>query len=81
MIDLDWTRLNESGSLTVLRFGISIQYPIIQYQTRKSNKTRLIETISISIRSDQIQMWKIYYSFIQIIQILDITVDKEQRNA
>ena len=30
---------------------------------------------------DWIQMWKIYYSFIQIIQILDITVDKEWRNT
>ena len=26
-------------------------------------------------------MWKIYYSFIQIIQILDITVDKDPRNV
>ena len=30
---------------------------------------------------DGIQMWKIYYSFIQIIQILDIIVDKESANA
>ena len=30
---------------------------------------------------DGIQMWKIYYSFIQIIQILDITVDKDPRNV
>ena len=29
---------------------------------------------------DGIQMWKIYYQFIQIIQILDITVDKESEN-
>ena len=30
---------------------------------------------------DRIQMWKIYYWFIQIIQILDITVDMEFWNA
>ena len=30
---------------------------------------------------DGFQMWKIYYSFIQIIQILDITVDKDPRNV
>ena len=36
VIDLDLTFWNELGSLTVCRFGISIQYSIIQYQTRKS---------------------------------------------
>ena len=35
----------------------------------------------IFTKFDGIQMWKIYYSFIQIIQILDITVDKERRNT
>ena len=51
VIDLDLTFWNELGSLTVCRFGISIQYSIIQYQTRKSYNTRIIETISI--RSDR----------------------------
>ena len=36
---------------------------------------------STPTKFDGIQMWKIYYSFIQIIQILDITVDKESWNA
>ena len=36
VIDLDLTCWNESGRSTVCRFGISIQYSIIQYQTRKS---------------------------------------------
>ena len=36
VIDLDSTYQNELGRLTVCRFGISIQYSIIQYQTRKS---------------------------------------------
>ena len=44
VIDLNWTYWNESGRLTVCRFGISIQYSIIQYQTRKSYWTRFIET-------------------------------------
>ena len=30
---------------------------------------------------DGFQMWKIYYSFIQVIQILNITVDKEYWNV
>ena len=51
VIDLDWTNLNESGRLTVWRLGISIQYSIIQYQTRKNNITRIKETILI--RSDR----------------------------
>ena len=36
VIDLDWTHLNESGSLTVCRFGISIHDSILLYITRKS---------------------------------------------
>ena len=36
VIDLNLTFWNKLGSLTVCRFGISIQYSIIQYQTRKS---------------------------------------------
>ena len=51
VIDLNWTFLNESGRLTVCRFGISIHDSIIQYQTRKSYKTRIYETGSI--RSDR----------------------------
>ena len=35
VIDLNLTYWNESGSLTVCRFGISIHDSIIQYQTRK----------------------------------------------
>ena len=50
VIDLDRTRLNEVGRSTICRFGISIHHSIIQYQTRKSYKTRISETISI--RSD-----------------------------
>ena len=50
VIDVDWTSSNDQGSLTVCRFGISIQYSIIQYQTRKSYITRIFETTSI--RSD-----------------------------
>ena len=37
VIDLEWTSQNERGRLTVIRFGISIQYSIIQYLTRKSH--------------------------------------------
>ena len=44
VIDLDWTDWNEKGRLTVCRFGISIQYSIIQYQTRKSYWIRIFET-------------------------------------
>ena len=51
VIDLDLTRLNEIGRLTVCRFGISIQYSIIQYQTRKSHCSRIYEITSIN-RSD-----------------------------
>ena len=51
VIDLDWIFSNEIGRSTVCRFGISIQYSIIQYQTRKSNWTRILETKSI--RSDR----------------------------
>ena len=40
VIDLDWTRWNERGRLTVCRLGISIQYSINQYQTRKSYCSR-----------------------------------------
>ena len=47
VIDLDRTHSNEPGRSTVCRLGISIQYSIIQYQTGKSYKTRIIETISI----------------------------------
>ena len=36
LIDLTKTYLNDQGRSTVCRFGISIQYSIIQYQTRKS---------------------------------------------
>ena len=36
---------NELGRLTVSTLGISIQYSSIQYQTRKSYKTRFMETI------------------------------------
>ena len=50
VIDVDRTFLNELGRLTVIRFGISIQYSFIQYQTRKSYITRMIETNTI--RSD-----------------------------
>ena len=50
VIDLDWTYLNELGRSTVCRFGISIHDSIIQYQTRKSYWTRVLETILI--RSD-----------------------------
>ena len=64
MIDLDLTFSNESGRSTVCRLGISIQYSVIQYQTRKSNFVRLIETISI--RNDRRQIRKIYYQFIHI---------------
>ena len=35
--DSDDTYLNEPGSSTTSRLGISIQYSIIQYQTRKSH--------------------------------------------
>ena len=49
-IDLVSTSSNEYGRSTVCRLGISITYPIIQYQTKKNNITRIIETISI--RSD-----------------------------
>ena len=52
VIDLDWTSWNELGRLTVLRLGISIHDSIIQYQTRKSYRTRIFETISIN-RSDR----------------------------
>ena len=52
VIDLDSTYSNESGRLTVWRLGISIQYSIIQYQTRKSHWTRLFKTISKSNRSN-----------------------------
>ena len=52
VIDLDLTFWNERGRLTVCRLGISIQYSIIQYQTRKSYATRLMETTP-SIRSDR----------------------------
>ena len=42
----------------------------------------IISTIkSIITKFDGFQMWKIYSLFIQIIQILDITVDKEWRNT
>ena len=34
-----------------------------------------------STKFDGIQMWKIYSLFIQIIQILDISVDKESANV
>ena len=51
LIDIDWTFWNESGRLTVWRFGISIHHSIIQYQTRKKHWTRLFETTSI--RSDR----------------------------
>ena len=44
VIDLDSTYSNDSGRLTVCRLGISIQYSIIQYQTRKSYWTSIIET-------------------------------------
>ena len=50
VIDLDSTYSNESGSLTDLRLGISIQYPIIRYITRKNHAARRLETSSI--RSD-----------------------------
>ena len=48
--DSDETYLNEPGSSTTLRFGISIHDSLIQYQTWKSDIARMIETISI--RSD-----------------------------
>ena len=44
LIDLDSTYSNEPGRLTISRFGISIQYSIIQYQTRKSNYKEIFET-------------------------------------
>ena len=47
VIDLDSTYSNERGRSTVFRLGISIHHSIIQYQTRKSHWTRLIETITI----------------------------------
>ena len=50
VIDLNSTYSNDWDSLTVWRLGISIHHSIIQYQTRKSNWTRFIETISF--RSD-----------------------------
>ena len=50
LIDLDWTYSNEWGRLIICRLGISIHDSIIQYQTRKSYWTRIIETIST--RSD-----------------------------
>ena len=49
VIDLEWTSSNELGRLTVWTFGISIHDSIIQYQTRKSYNTRILETISIPI--------------------------------
>ena len=47
VIDLDWTFWNEPGRSTVCRFGISIHHSIIQYQTKKSNITSILETMSI----------------------------------
>ena len=50
VIDLDSTYWNdllyqeEPRSMTVCRLGISIQYSIIQYQTRKSYDMRIKET-------------------------------------
>ena len=35
VIDLDVTFSNDQGRLTIFRLGISIQYSIIQYHTRK----------------------------------------------
>ena len=37
----------------------------------------ITSTKSKFTKFDRIQMWKIYYSFIQIIQILDTTVDND----
>ena len=51
LIDIDWTFWNESGRLTVWRFGISIHHSIIQYSTRKSYWTRIY--VTITNRSDE----------------------------
>ena len=44
LTDKDWTYQNDRKKTTVCRLGISIQYSIIQYQTRKSYDMRIKET-------------------------------------
>ena len=44
-IDLVLTFSNERGRSTAFRFGISIQYSIRQYITRKNHTTRSLETL------------------------------------
>ena len=74
--DFSWQYLNESGSSTFWRFGISKcnQYPIIS-STFQYHWTRTIETIRFRI--DGCKVWKIYILSFRIISVLPCIINEQ----